>query len=307
MDAAPFRRRLPGALSVLAVWGVAAVGAQVPPGGGEPDLDTTLARASARVEAYFMRAQSLVCTETVSVQPLNYTLTTEGLGRTVESELRLSWEPAVDGADPPEAQFHRRVVKVNGRLKRDKDRSHCTSAERHDTETQPLSMLLPGQRDQYTFTLARPARLDGRPAITVEFKELRKATGDISIAEDDETCLSYRVEGGAQGRIWIDAESFDVLRLDQRLGYVELKMPEQLRRRPSITQGSMLERFDITTRFKRVQFSDPEEQLVLPASSTQLFVTRGSTAARMRTSVTYSGYKRFLTGGRIVPGPSGAR
>lgn len=308
MDAFPFRRRfVAGAVSLLAVCLVAVVSGQVQPGAPDPGLASTLAKAGARVEEYFTRAQSLVCTETVSVQQLNYGLTGEGLGRTVESELRLSWDPAVEGDDPPEAQLHRRVTKINGRRKRDKDKSKCTSAERHDTETQPLSMLLAGQREKYAFTLAKPARLDGRAAITLEFKELRKATGDISIAEDDDTCLSFRVEGGAQGRIWIDAESFDVLRLDQRLGYVELKMTETLLRRPGVTPGSMLERFDITTRFKRVTFDDPAEQLVLPSSSTQLFVTRGSNAARMRTSITYSDYKRFLTGGRIVPNGDGPR
>lgn len=308
MDAALLRRRLvPHAVSLVVLCAVAIVRGQAASTAAGPDLHDTLARAGARVEEYFLRAQSLVCTEKVSVQQLNYALTGEGLGRTVESELRLSWDPAVDGDAPPEAQLHRRVTKVNGRLRRAKDKSQCTSAERHDTETQPLSMLLPGQRDKYAFTLAKPARLDGREAITVEYKELRPATGDITIADDDETCLTFRVEGGSKGRIWVDAASFDVLRLDQRLGYVELKMPEKLLRRPGSTQGSMLERFDITTRFKRVAFDDPAEQLVLPASSTQLFVTRGSNAARQRTSITYSGYKRFLTGGRLVPGAPDAR
>jgi len=303
MDAFLFRRRhLPRVLSVLTLWAATGAIGQAQPGRGGPDLEDTLARAGARVEEYFTRAQSLVCTETVRVQQLNSSLSGDGLGRTMESELRLSWDPAVAGEDPPEAQLHRRVTKINGRRRREKDKSRCTSAERHDTETQPLSMLLAGQRDKYTFKLAKPGRLDNRAAITVEFKELREAVGDISVAEDDENCLSYRVEGGAQGRIWIDAESFDVLRLDQRLGYVELKMPEELLRRPGVRPGSMVERFDITTRFKRVDFSDPDEQLVLPSSSTQLFITRGGPTARMRTSITYSGYKRFLTGGRIVPG-----
>lgn len=308
MEVRPTRHRpWSGAPSLLALWVLSLAFAQAQARDADPDLAATLAQAGARVEEFFLRAQSLVCTETVSVQPLNYALTGDGLGRTVESELRLSWEPAGDGEEPPEAQMHRRVVKVNGRTRRDRDKAQCTSAERHDTEPQPLSMLLAGQRDKYTFTMAKPARLDGRAAITVEFKELRKATGDISQAEDDENCLSYKVEGGLAGRIWIDAESYDVLRLDQRLGYVQLKVPPKLLRRPGADTGAMVERFDITTRFKRVTFSDPHEELVLPASSSQLFVTRGTSAARMRTNITYSGYKRFLTGGRLIPPGSAAR
>ena len=297
------RRRLLGSISLVAVCLTLAAAAQTPPAAPVPDLDSTLAKATARVEDFFTRAQSLVCTETVHVQPLSYGLSGEGVGRTVESELRLSWDPGSEGEGAAEAQTHRRVLKVNGRSRREKDKAQCTTAERHDTETQPLSMLLDGQREEYTFTLSKAAKLDGRAAITVEFKELRKAMADVRVNDDDENCLTYQVDGGVQGRIWIDAESFDVLRLDQHLWYIELRLPEKLLRRAGAMPGSMIERYDTTTRFKRVTFNEPHEQLVLPTSSSHLFVTRGTNAVRMRTTTTYSGYKRFLTGGRLVPGP----
>lgn len=306
MDSAlSHRRRLFGCVSVLALWLAMAAAGRTQPAGPGPDLEGTLAKATARVEHYFTRAQSLVCTETVHVQPLNHGLTGDGVGRTVESELRLSWDAGIDGDAAPEAHTHRKVVKVNGRVRREKDRAQCTTAERHDTETQPLSMLLDGQREKYTFALSKAARLDGRAAITVEFKELRTALADVRVNEDDEDCLTYQVDGGVRGRIWIDAESFDVLRLDQHLAYVELRLPETLLRRGS-TGGSMIERYDTSTRFKRVNFDDPEEQLVLPTSSAHLFVTRGTSSVRMRTSTRYTGYKRFLTGGRLVPAAAAA-
>ena len=53
------------------------------------DVAATLARATGRVEHFFLRAQSLVCSERVHVQPLSYGLTGDGFGRTVESELRV--------------------------------------------------------------------------------------------------------------------------------------------------------------------------------------------------------------------------
>ena len=43
------------------------------------------------------------------------------------------------------------------------------------------------------------------------------------MVEGRDDCVSFNVEGGMQGRIWIDAETHDVLRLDQRLsGLVEI-------------------------------------------------------------------------------------
>ena len=295
------RRRLLGSIGLVAGWLTLAAAAQTPPAGAGPELASTLAKATARVENFFTRAQSLVCTETVHVQPLNYGLSGDGVGRTVESELRLSWDSGSDGEGAAEAQTHRRVLKVNGRSRRDKDKAQCTTAERHDTETQPLSMLLDGQREKYTFALSKAAKLDGRAAITVEFTERRKAMADVRINEDDENCLTYQVDGGVRGRIWIDAESFDVLRLDQHLSYIELRLPEKLLRRAGGLPGAMIERYDTTTRFKRVTFNEPDEQLVLPTSSSHLFVTRGTNAVRMRTTTSYSGYKRFLTGARLVP------
>lgn len=297
------RRRLLGSISLLGLWLATAVSGAPPPAGAAADLAGTLDRATARVEEFFTRAQSLVCTETVHVQPLNAGLSADGFGRTVESELRLSWDPSLDGEGATEAQTHRRVVKINGRLKRDRDKSQCTSPERHDTEAQPLSMLLAGQREKFTFALAKPDRLEGRAALTVDFKERQKASGRVFEQEDDENCLTYQFEGGGYGRIWLDADSHDVLRLDTHSTYVELRLTPTLLKRPGVSQGAMVERADTTIRFKRVTFSDPEEHLILPASSTFLLVTRGAMPARQRVITNYSDYKRFLTGGRLVPSP----
>ena len=57
-----------------------------------PTSRPTLARAAERVAEYFARAQSLVCLEIVHLQPLGSGLSVDGVGRTVESELRLSWD-----------------------------------------------------------------------------------------------------------------------------------------------------------------------------------------------------------------------
>lgn len=266
------------------------------------DVATTLSRATARVEDFFMRAQSLVCSERVHVQPLSSGLSSDGFGRTVESELRVSWDPEGEGG-ASEARAMRKVMKVNGHTPRKNDRNNCTTPERHDTEPQVLSMLLAGERDAYTWSHAGAATIDGRPAVLLDFRQKEELTLEVTVQDDDEDCLTYTLKGGLRGRIWLDAESHDVLRLDQRLsGQANAPMPRILQRRPGSSPTMTVERFDTSYRFKRMRFDNPEETLVLPVSSSSLRVTQGAGTPRMRVTTEYRNYRRFLTGGRIVPG-----
>ncbi len=268
-----------------------------------PDLTVALERATERVEDFFTRAQSLVCTETVHVQPLSSGLGVGGFGRTVESELRLAWEPGAGGEGATEAQTLRQVVKVNGHKPRANDRDNCTTPEQHDTETQVLSMLLPAERDAYTWTLAGQGKVDGRSAVLVDFREKADITVEVSLVENNEDCISYNINGGLRGRLWLDAESYDVLRMDHRLGgQVEVPLPKAIRNRYGVNPVWVVERHDTTYRFKRMRFDDPEETLVLPVSSTSLRITRGSGTPRTRVTTQYKHYRRFLTGGRLLPG-----
>jgi hypothetical protein len=248
------------------------------------DLSRTLVLAGERVQAFFTRAQSLICTELVTLQPLDAGLNPEGFGRTVESELRLSWTPR-DGVAATEAQTLRHVVKVNGASPRLTDRNRCTTPELTESETQPLSMLLPQQRAQYDFALAGSARVDGRHTVLIDFREIARATPDVEAVEGLLDCLSYELNGGQRGRLWIDVETHDVLRLDHRLiTMVELQLPAILTRRPGAPRFVTLERADTSLRFGRVTFSDPEESLLLPVEFSELRIIRGGGMSRLRTT-----------------------
>ncbi len=289
-----------GATVVAMVGTAVAVGAQ--PGDGAVDLATILARAGDRVAEYFARAQSLLCLETVRLQPLSSGLTADGFARVVESELRLSWDPLLDSVLPVEARTLRQVLRVNGHLPRKNDHDNCTTPEQNASETQPLSMLLPEQRRDYVFSLARPQKLDGRLALVVDYRLTTPVTVEVSEVEGRENCISYNVDGGIRGRIWIDPDTHEVLRLDQGLsGLVEIPMPPRLARRAHVEPRFTLERMDTSIRFKPITFTDPDETLVLPVSSTQLRITRGSGQPRLRTVTEYARYRRFLTGARVLP------
>jgi hypothetical protein len=265
------------------------------------DVGGLLRRAGERVTEFFARAQSLVCLEKVSLQRLGVSWGADGPARQVESELRLSWEPSPDNPLPTEARTLRSVLRVNGSQPRKKDHNNCTTPEQQASEEQPLSILLPSQREKYTFTYHGRDTVDRRHATVIAYREIRKPTVDVSLAEDNEDCVSFDIEGGMQGKIWIDAETHDVLRLDRSLsGLVQINLPRKAERLGAAPYWTM-ERWDMSIRFKRVAFQDPLETLVLPVESTTLQITRGAGTPRLRTSTQYQSYRRFITGARVVP------
>jgi hypothetical protein len=267
------------------------------------DVASVLERAGQRVTVYFARAQSLVCLERVSLQRLGISWGADGPSRRVESELRLSWDPTPDDPTPKEAKTVRQVIRVNGGVPRKKDYQNCTTPEQNAEEEQPLSILLPQQRVDYKFTADKRETVDGRNAIVLSFQELKKPTVAVSLIKDNEDCVSFDIEGGMRGKIWIDAETHDVLRLDRSLnGQIEIPLPRKATRRGGAMSWTM-ERWDSSIRFKRVSFQDPEESLILPTSSSSLQITRGSGTPRLRTSTEYVSYRRFMTGGRLVTPP----
>jgi hypothetical protein len=266
------------------------------------DITGVLQRAGHKVTEYFARAQSIMCLEKVSLQRLGMTWSADGPARRVESELRLSWEPSADDPTPTIAKTLRQVLRVNGSKPRKKDYENCTTPEQQDSEEQPLSMLLPSQREKYTFTYDSRETIDRRDAIVIAYREVKKPTVDVSLIEDNEDCISFDIDGGMRGRIWIDAETHDVLRIDRALnGMVEIPLPRKVTRRSGAEPYWTMERWDSSMRFKRVTFQDPEETLVLPVESSTLQITRGAGTPRLRTSTQYLSYRRFMTTGRIVP------
>ena len=262
-------------------------------------LTTVLQRAGDRVARYLTRAQSLVCLEVVYLQPLTPTWSTDGFGRTVESELRLSWPGGAEKAT--DAQTVRQVIRVNGGRPRRDDWRNCTTPEQESEEPQALSLLLPAERADYRFTSAGEGHIDRRRAIMIDYRRLSPASVESEMVEGREDCVSFDIEGGMRGRVWIDAETFDVLRLDRNLsGMIEIPLPRKLRMLPGNPLSWTMERWDTSIQFKSLTFSDPDETLVLPVSSSSLQITRGAGTPRLRTVTEYKNYQRFLTAGRVV-------
>lgn len=258
-------------------------------------LTETLARISDRVEQWYARAQSLVSLESVRIQPLRSDLTSIDFPRRLAYELRLAWDAPADGGELPEANVVRQLLTINGRPPKATDEPGCLDPK--PVSPEPLSMLLPARRDDYTFSVAGTARVDGRTAMMLDYRSVAAGEPEITYTRD---CISIELPGRSRGRIWIDAVTYDVLRLDERLtGMFDFSTPREQQRRGA-ARNMTIERADSSIRYKRVSFVDPDESLMLPDVIETVTVIRGGGTQRNRITQRFSDYKRFLTGGSVV-------
>src|SRR5262249_2413184 len=156
----------------------------------------------------------LLALETVHIQRLRSDLTLEGFGRRLTYELRTEWDDTEPGL-APEPKAVRRLLLVDGRAPKPKHEPQCMDPR--SISEDPLIMLLPSKRHEFSFSLGQDGKVDGRPAKTIEFKSRRPKDfkpPDVTWKDD---CVSIPLDGFVRGRIRVDAESGDVLRLEQHL------------------------------------------------------------------------------------------
>jgi hypothetical protein len=284
------RRRLAftAALSVLAAGALTA--------DTQSAVEDVLTRTAARVEQYFARAQSILFFERTTVQPLRSDMGLEGFARVLESDLRVEWDPTATGPDA-EARVLRELRKVNGRPPRIADDKNCLDP--NPISPEPLAFLLPAERSAYAFNLAGRGKGKEANTLMIDFRSLEKGKPEMKQQPDKhEGCFSINIPGRTRGRVWIDSETYEVLRVDQQLtGRVDFRVPyEQVRK--GMVDILVIERYDVSIRYKPVAFHEPEETVLLPVSVETLTMYRG--AQSHRTTQTFSNYRRFMTGGRLV-------
>jgi hypothetical protein len=267
----------------------------------EPDLSTLLEAVADRITSYYDRAQHVVCTETSTVQPIDRRWSPEGFARTVESELRLELE-AADGDALPDVRIVRDIRRINGRPPRESDqtsRSSCTDPNPLSPEL--LAFLLPPQRDAYRFTSLRRGRERDRPALILDFTSADR-TSRPELIEDErgrDDCFDWKGPLASRGRVWVDAQTYDVLRVDRGLaGPVDVRVPSLLQRRYHFDPYLVIDRDDVSMRFTPVTFTDPDEVLLLPETIDSITVLRSGLQSTRRTE-RFSEYRRFLTAARI--------
>lgn len=291
--------RVPIGLSVLATAiATAASSAQTPSNVGD-----VLTRVGERIAEYYKRAQSVICIEKAVVQPIA-NFGPVGVARTTESELRIE-TGAEDGDGVGETKVVRVIRKINGRPpgERDRDKKHssrCTDP--NPLSPEPLEFLLPARRAEYVFTMSGRGKGQDRNLLIVDFKSVptREKAELIEASNGVDDCYGSKGDIPSRGRVWVDAASFDILRVEEHvIGPVDIRVPEPLRRKRNLADWMVIERMDRTLRFKRIAFKDPDELVLLPESIEDVTLWRGGMQSTRRSHV-FSDYRRFVTGARLV-------
>ena len=282
---------------------VAALGSVVTTGAGAqapPGVDEVLSRVGERIVEFYKRAQHVICLEISRVQPIDHGFSPAGFARIVESELRVDAEDADTGT---EAKVVREIRKVNGRAPREKDKKNrdgCTDP--NPLSTEPLEFLLPAHRSEYQFKSAGSGKDRKRPVFLIDFASIDRRS-NLELIEDKEghdDCFDWSGHLPSRGRIWVDANNYNVLRVEQNVGGpVDVRVPLPIQRRHNLEDRVVIVRQDTTIRYRTVNFTDPDELLLLPESIDSLVVVSGGLQSTRR-SQTYSDYKRFVGDSRVV-------
>jgi hypothetical protein len=250
-----------------------------------------LARVGDYVERYYARAQSLLVLESVSIQPLTRDMGFDGFPRRLVYELRVEWNQEGNST----AHVLRELVSVNGRPPRPGDEPRCTDPR--GVSPEPLAPLLPTEQGKYIFHPSGLTDVDGRRAAVFEYRSIRAEPPRVEWTDD---CAKIDLPGRVRGRVWVDPETAEILRFDEQLvGLVDIPVPLAQQRRgaaPFMT----VERADTSIEYRRVDFDDPTESLMLPSRIDNVVVVRNSGSPRLRITQSFSDYRRFVTASRLV-------
>jgi hypothetical protein len=223
--------------------------------------------------------------------------------RTTESELRIEAAADADDGAPKEASFVRTLIKVNGRAPRERDKTDAAGCTDPNPLTpEPLAFLLPANQSEYTFSFAGFGKGKDSTAMMIDYV-LPSKLKEGKLIEDSkgrDNCFSVEVPGAIKGRVWIDATTFEVLRVEEHLaGPGSLRVSVQQQRKHMLPDYITVDRYSRTIRLKRAAFKDPDETMLLPESIEMLIVYRNALESTRREQ-RFTDYRRFLTGGRIV-------
>src|SRR4029077_14914177 len=120
---------------------------------------------------------------------------------------------------------------------------------------EPLAFLLPSHRDEYSFTSVHDGRERDRRAFVIDFASAQhKSRAELIEAErGHDDCFDWKGPVATAGRLWVDASTYDVLRLDRHVfGPTDVRVPPPLQRKYRFDPWLTLERDDLSLRYKEV-------------------------------------------------------
>lgn len=260
-------------------------------------VDAALERIQASVERFYARAANVLADVRVRVLPLGRDLSPQGRTRDLLYEMRVEWTEATDET-VPEPVVARTLLLADGRPPGPRDEPRC--GDPGSLSEEPLAVFLPARREDYVFSWGGRANEAGRETVVLDYRMRDDAAPTI---EWDDTCVSVDLAAKTRGRVWADAVSGDVLRVDERMvGIFEFRVPPE-HNRGGAPLTMTIERADNSVRYRPVEFSDPDETLLLPSTVELMTVWRNAGVERQLTIHEISNYRRFLTGARVISTP----
>jgi hypothetical protein len=262
-------------------------------GADDAPLVDAMSRIGEYVERYYARAQSIVAQETVLLQPLRSDMSPDGFARRLVYELRVEWNPEA----PPDqrATVLRSLVTSRGPSLGPPKQDDCFDPRPISPE--PLAVLLPDRRDKFTARIGGSARVNGRAAVVVDLKPIASEPPRV---EWDRECGQIDLPGRSAIRIVADAATAEILKYEERLvGMTDIPAPRE-HHHPGSPLWYTIERADTSIRYQPVRFEDPDETLLLPSQIDTMTVIRNSGMPRLRMTQTFSNYRRYVTGGRLL-------
>jgi hypothetical protein len=281
----------------------------------EIELAELMDRVGQRVKAYYLALQQFAWTDTVRQQSLRDDRTPQGTPRDLVYDMIIRIDPAVprDGVPSPLPPFFTKdlseLISVDGKpfLKDD-------SPERSDPKAGDIGLLwillwAPRRTDHsYEFSSAGRVDLEGRKTLMFDITySPRWYTVGPSVRPLDVLPVgnlnrvpavvwqgdSFSVAVQQTGRIWIDPDSYDVLRLETRTKPFEFERPDG--------RGKLKFEFAMTARFRSMTFENPQQTLMVPDSIETVRTIKGMQPPLVRTTHTFGNFKRFAADVKIIP------
>ena len=220
------------------------------------DLALILASLSQRTQQYYDRFISIICTETVQTQNLNFNLAPVG-------------RPRIDGVRAE--CLERRGRQTRKRVPRG---AHASIGERASRTQEPESRVYrPENRHSGAAGVSARSESEAVPVYPVgrRRRPCRGAAPSTSSRRRPSACASNgkgtasKPKAAAMmGRVWFDPETYDISQVDVRLSKPFLvPLPDGFF---GIRPAIRVEKSEMTLRFSRVEFHHPDEAVMLPAS-----------------------------------------
>ena len=224
----------------------------------DESLQVILARVGEGVGRYHAGLFGLAFTETLTLEELREDMTPKKTRELVFASVVLREELSKEAGDYY-AETVRRLKTVDGRAAKKGDEAERFAA---GTYAEALNFLLPREQKLYEFKLAGEETVVGRRALRVEL--LRLGEGEPQVEWKGN---SFRiVSAPMRWTFWVDAESFDVLRVESHLAApFEFESPRLFRAFGPKTRFKYA-RHDYAVTFRRVRLKDPEETRLVPDS-----------------------------------------